>query len=145
MATPEINDWPVDEARLTRGYLPNQRRPHLGIDLAGPKGTKILAAHDGMVIYSGHDFRGYGRMVLIESGDRWASIYGHLDKILIREGQTVKKGDLIGLMGRSGRATGVHLHFEIRKDKGPIDPIPMLPNGPSLVEDIAEHRHESEE
>lgn len=120
-------DWPVDSARMTRGFLPNKRRPHLGIDLAAPKGTPILASQAGTVIYAGREFRGYGKMVLIESGEGWATLYAHFDKILISEGQKVRKGEVIGAMGRSGRATGVHLHFEVRHNRGPIDPLPLLP------------------
>lgn len=121
-------DWPVDRARMTRGFLPNKRRPHLGIDLAAPKGTPILAAQAGTVIYAGREFRGYGKMVLVESGDGWATLYAHFDKILVSEGQKVRQGEVVGAMGRTGRATGVHLHFEIRKNRGPIDPLPLLPN-----------------
>lgn len=120
-------DWPVDRARMTRGFLPNKRRPHLGIDLAAPKGTPILASRSGVVIYRGRDFRGFGRMVMIESGDGWATLYAHLDKFYVEEGQRVAMGDMIGAMGRTGRATGVHLHFEIRKQRGPVDPLPLLP------------------
>lgn len=120
-------DWPVDSARMTRGFLPHKRRPHLGIDLAAPKGTSILAARGGVVIYRGRDFRGFGKMVLIESGDGWATLYAHLDKFYVEEGQRVAMGELIGAMGRTGRATGVHLHFEIRKQRGPVDPLPLLP------------------
>lgn len=120
-------DWPVDRARMTRGFLPKKKRPHLGIDLAAPKGTPILASQSGTVIYAGREFRGYGKMVLIESGDGWATLYAHFDKILVSEGQRVHQGEVIGAMGRTGRATGVHLHFEIRKDRGPIDPLPLLP------------------
>lgn len=120
-------DWPVDRARMTRGFLPNKKRPHLGIDLAAPKGTPILAAQAGTVIYAGREFRGYGKMVLVESGDGWATLYAHFDKILVAEGQRIRQGEVIGGMGRTGRATGVHLHFEIRKDRGPIDPLPLLP------------------
>lgn len=120
-------DWPVDAARMTRGFLPHKRRPHLGIDLAAPKGTPILAAQGGTVIYAGREFRGYGKMVLIESGSGWATLYAHFDKILVSEGQRIRKGEVVGAMGRTGRATGVHLHFEIRKDRGPIDPLPLLP------------------
>lgn len=130
-------DWPVNEARLTRGFLPYKRRPHLGLDLAAPKGTKILASHDGMVIYAGRDFKGFGKMILLESGYGWATIYGHLDKINVHEGQMVKQGESIGLMGRTGRSTGVHLHFEIRKNKGPVDPLPLLPNGEKIARKIA--------
>ncbi|WP_413556998.1 M23 family metallopeptidase [Bdellovibrio sp. HCB209] len=120
-------DWPVDSARMTRGFLPNKRRPHLGIDLAAPKGTPILAAQGGTIIYAGREFKGYGKMVLIESGTGWATLYAHFDKILVSEGQKVRKGEVIGAMGRTGRATGVHLHFEIRRNRGPIDPLPLLP------------------
>ncbi|MFV3409540.1 M23 family metallopeptidase [Bdellovibrio bacteriovorus] len=120
-------DWPVDRARMTRGFLPNKRRPHLGIDLAAPKGTPILASQAGTVIYAGREFRGYGKMVLIESGNGWATLYAHFDKILVSEGQKVRQGEVVGAMGRTGRATGVHLHFEVRKDRGPIDPLPLLP------------------
>ncbi|HWU42654.1 MAG TPA: M23 family metallopeptidase, partial [Bdellovibrio sp.] len=121
-------EWPVDSARMTRGFLPMKRKPHLGIDLAAPKGTPILAAQEGTVIYAGREFRGYGKMVIIESGEGWATLYAHFDKILISEGQKVHKGEVIGAMGRTGHATGVHLHFEIRHNKGPIDPLPLLPH-----------------
>lgn len=123
-------DWPVDDARMTRGYLPKKySRPHLGIDLASNKGTPILAAHDGVVVYTGKDFRGFGKMVLIEGRGGWASLYAHLDKISIKQGTRVRKGEIIGGMGRTGRASGVHLHFELRKDKGPVDPLLYLPAG----------------
>lgn len=120
-------DWPVDRARMTRGFLPNKKRPHLGIDLAAVKGTPILASQAGTVIYAGREFKGYGKMVLVESGDGWATLYAHFEKILVAEGQKVLQGEVIGAMGRTGRATGVHLHFEIRKNRGPIDPLPLLP------------------
>lgn len=126
-------DWPVDEARMTRGYLPKKRRPHLGIDLAAPRGTPILAAQSGTVIYAGREFSGYGNMVLIESGRGWATLYAHMDKIVISEGQKVTQGQILGAMGRTGRATGVHLHFEIRKDRGPIDPLPLLQKGQGIA------------
>jgi murein DD-endopeptidase MepM/ murein hydrolase activator NlpD len=146
-------DWPVDEARLTRGFkIPGKtaplkqvkkskkyaknsrrqkrsRRPHLGIDLAAAKGTAILASQTGTVIYTGKDFRGYGRMVMIESAQGFATLYAHLDKIHVLEGQKVSRGEVIASMGRTGRATGVHLHFEIRDDHGPVDPLHFLPNG----------------
>lgn len=126
-------DWPVDSARLTRGFGYKGRRAHLGIDLAAPKGTPILSAQKGNVIYAGRDFRGFGKMVLIESGYGWATLYAHLDKILVTEGQNVSQGEVIGSMGRTGRATGVHLHFEIRKDRGPVDPLPLLPSGRTIA------------
>jgi murein DD-endopeptidase MepM/ murein hydrolase activator NlpD len=120
-------DWPVDQARMTRGFMPHKRRPHWGIDLAAPKNTTIFASKSGTVIYLGRDFRGFGKMILIDSGNGWATLYAHLEKYYIEQGQKVSQGEPIGAMGKTGRATGVHLHFEIRKDKTPVDPLDYLP------------------
>lgn len=132
-----IFDWPVDRARLSRGYQPKGRRPHLGIDLAAPRKTSVFSAHQGMVIYAGRDFRGFGNMILIESGHGWATLYAHLDKILVSEGQKIKLGEPIALIGNTGRSTGPHLHFEIRKNKGPVDPLLYLPGGMEASRKIA--------
>lgn len=134
-------DWPVTEARFTRGFLPNKkRRPHLGIDLAASKGTPVLAAHDGTVIYTGREFKGYGKMVMIEGREGFATLYAHFSKITIREGEKVRQGDQIGLMGRTGRATGTHLHFEVRTDRGPVDPLLYLPNGAKVAQMAQERK-----
>lgn len=134
-------DWPVDEAKLTRGFLPlRKKRPHLGIDLAAPTGTPILAAHDGTVIYTGRDFRGYGKMIMIEGREGFATLYAHLSKITIQEGDKVHKGDQIGLMGRTGRASGTHLHFEVRTDRGPVDPLLYLPNGAMVARVVSDKK-----
>jgi murein DD-endopeptidase MepM/ murein hydrolase activator NlpD len=138
-------DWPVWEARMTRGYLPQgtkkRRRPHKGIDLAAPRGSAVMTSHDGVVIYTGSAFKGYGKMIMVESvdprdGGNWATLYGHLDKILVYEGKTVKQGEVIGALGNTGRSSGPHLHFEIRRLNGPIDPLPMLPAGEALTNDV---------
>lgn len=125
--------WPVDQARMSRGFNPKLRKPHWGIDLAAPKGTPILAAHDGVVIYTGREFRGFGKMVMIEGGKGWATLYAHFSKITAREGQRVRRGDVIGEMGRTGHATGNHLHFELRSEQGPVDPLDYLPNGSAVA------------
>lgn len=127
-------DWPVDKARLTRGFLPyGKPRPHFGLDLAAPKGTPIYASQGGTVIYAGTGFSGYGRFVIVESESGWATFYGHLDKILVKTGEDVAQGQAIGKMGHSGRASGNHLHFELRQDKKAIDPLAFLPQGSSWV------------
>jgi murein DD-endopeptidase MepM/ murein hydrolase activator NlpD len=126
-------DWPVDDAVMSRGYLPNRKRPHLGIDLAASKNTKIFAAHDGVVIYTGKAFRGYGNLVMIEGAKGWATLYAHFNTVKVKQGQKVSQGQVIGLMGRTGRATGVHLHFEIRKGRGPVDPLLYLPGGTQMI------------
>lgn len=138
-------DWPVWEARMTRGYLPHgtkkRKRPHRGIDLAAPRGSAVMASHDGVVIYTGSGFKGYGKMIMIESkdpgdGGNWATLYGHLDKILVYEGKKVRQGEVMGALGNTGRSSGPHLHFEIRRLNGPIDPLPLLPAGEALTNDV---------
>lgn len=140
-----IFDWPVWEARMTRGFLPRgtkrRRRPHKGIDLAAPRGSAVMSAHDAVVIYTGSGFKGYGKMVMLEStdprdGSNWATLYAHLDKILVYEGKKVKQGEVIGALGNTGRSSGPHLHFEIRRLNGPIDPLPLLPAGEALTNDV---------
>jgi murein DD-endopeptidase MepM/ murein hydrolase activator NlpD len=138
-------DWPVWEARMSRGFLPQgkgkRKRPHKGIDLAAPRGSAVMASQDGVVIYTGSAFKGYGKMIMIESidprdGGNWATLYGHLDKILVYEGKKVKQHEVIAALGNTGRSSGPHLHFEIRRLNGPIDPLPMLPAGEALTNDV---------
>lgn len=121
-------DWPVDQAKINRGFRQNKKRRyrHLGIDFGGQRGTPIKASHDGVVIYAGRAFKGYGNLVIVESRYGFATFYAHLDKKLVKEGELVPRGKKIGLMGRTGRATGVHLHFELRISKLPVDPLPFL-------------------
>lgn len=118
--------WPVKKVRVTQNF---KRYPlHEGIDLGGGKGLPILAAHEGIVVYTGHDFSGYGKMVLLEYNRHWATLYGHLNDISVSEGMVVKPGDRIGSMGNTGRSTGVHLHFELMQNRQPIDPLTVLPS-----------------
>lgn len=130
-------DWPVDEARMTRGFRTKGKRPHHGVDLAAPQGTPILASQTGTVIYTGRDFRGYGKMVMIEGTGGIATLYAHLSKIHVKQGQRIRQGQLVGSMGRTGRATGVHLHYEIRKNNGPVDPLNYLPAGSKFKKFLA--------
>lgn len=137
-------DWPVWEARMSRGFLPKgtkrRRRPHKGIDLAAPRGVPVMASTDGLVIYTGKDFNGFGKMIMIETtgeNSGYATLYAHLDKIVVYDGQKVTQGEVIGALGNTGRSSGPHLHFEIRKSDGiPIDPLPMLPAGKDLTNDV---------
>lgn len=122
-------DWPVDEARMTRGFLLGGRKSHWGIDIANKRGTPILAAERGIVVYTGKGFRGYGNLIVVEHNDEWATLYSHLHKITISEGAIVERGQQIGTMGRTGRASGVHLHFEIRHNRQPVNPLQYLPEG----------------
>jgi len=122
--------WPVAQMKVNRGFSEGIGHDHLGIDMGGHKGDKIYAAHEGVVVYAGHGFRGYGNMVLLEFDKTWATLYGHMSRILVKTGQSVHAGTVIGLMGRTGHATGVHLHFEVIKNKNPVDPAPLLRGDP---------------
>ena len=105
------------------------RRPHRGIDLAASKNTPIYAIDHGIVTYAGHGKTGYGRLVVIKHMNKpYKSYYAHLSRYKVDKGDIVKKGDLVGLMGRSGRATGVHLHLEVRRDDKHINPLDVLPS-----------------
>jgi len=118
--------WPIRRARLTQKFRPAHNPKHEGIDLAASRGTPILAAHHGRVVFSGTRYSGYGRIVLLEFNNTWATLYAHLGKIFVKEGHWVQKGDVIATMGNSGNSTGVHLHFELSQNKQPLDPLAFL-------------------
>lgn len=142
-----IFDWPVWEARMSRGFMPRVKRkgrrasrPHKGIDLAAQRGVPVMSSTDGVVIYTGKDFNGFGKMIMIETvgeSSGYATLYAHLDKIVVYDGQKVNQGEVIGALGNTGRSSGPHLHFEIRKSDGiPVDPLPYLPAGKDLTNDV---------
>ena len=118
--------WPVDYIKLTQSFAPRSNPNHQGVDLGGERGTPIKAAHYGLVIYTGKKYKGYGKMILIEFNEKWATLYAHLDSISVREGDIVNMGNVIGRMGDTGETSGVHLHFELIKDKQPINPLKYL-------------------
>ena len=97
-----------------------------GVDISGAKGTPVLASAAGKVVYSGSGLRGYGRLVIVKHNATWLSAYAHNEKVLVTEGQTVKKGEKIAEMGNSD-SDAVKLHFEIRKQGKPVDPLQHLP------------------
>jgi murein DD-endopeptidase MepM/ murein hydrolase activator NlpD len=100
---------------------------HKGIDIATAHGTTVLAADSGQVIMAGWpDNTGYGNRVIIDHGNGFVTLYGHLSKIFVSSGQTVHRGDQIGQEGSTGRSTGPHLHFEIRKGGVYLNPLSYL-------------------
>ena len=99
----------------------DQMQFHKGVDIAAPMGTDVYCAAQGKVIFAGQK-SGYGNCVIIEHGNGLATLYGHLSKILIDANQQVKIGDVIAKVGSTGRSTGPHLHYEVRKNNTPINP-----------------------
>lgn len=129
---------PVKNYRLTsrfgRRFDPFNGRLalHAGTDLAGSRGEPIYAAADGRIARAGR-FGGYGTMAEINHGKGLATRYGHMSLVLVKPGQRVKQGDMIGRMGSTGRSTGTHLHYEIRVDGQAVNPKPFIDASPYLL------------
>ncbi len=96
---------------------------HPGLDFSAPQGTPIYATAQGVVRIAGNLGNGYGNHVVINHGYQYSTLYGHMYKIKVRAGQTVKRGEVIGYVGNSGKSTGSHLHYEVMKGKKHLDPI----------------------
>ena len=118
--------WPT-KGTLTSGFGKRNGRKHEGIDIAAPKGTAIYAAAAGKVVFSGWGPTGYGKMVIIKHRNHLSTVYAHNSKLLVKKEKQVKQGQKIALMGSTGRSTGPHLHFEVRNDTKPKNPIKYLP------------------
>jgi murein DD-endopeptidase MepM/ murein hydrolase activator NlpD len=137
--------WPIPHAAVSQGFGPTGYAfeaayagfPHFhtGIDLAVPLGTPVFAAADGVVVLARPmtdtigALIGYGNYVIIQHDAGLKTLYGHLLAIGVKEGDQVKRGQLIGLVGSTGNSTGPHTHFEVRIDNSPVDPLQMLPDG----------------
>jgi len=106
------------------------RRNHPGIDINGSTGDPVTAAANGTVVLAGMapaGYSGYGNVVMIDHGGGIATLYAHLSRVDVTMGQTVAQGEQIGAIGATGEATGPHLHFEVRVNNKPTDPVPWLP------------------
>lgn len=117
--------WPVN-GTINSGFGPRGSTFHDGIDIAAPEGTPILAIEAGEVIYS-DQLRGYGNMVIVRHAGGIVSVYAHNEANLVREGQAVARGEVVARVGSTGRVSGPHLHFEIRRNNAAQDPLRYLP------------------
>ena len=122
---------PLTDARLSSGYgmrnhpVLGGRRGHKGVDLAAPTGTPVYATADG-VVRKADWFSSYGKYISIEHGASLQTRFAHLSDMVVSAGDKVKKGDLIGYVGSTGRSTGPHLHYEVRVDGVAVDPSPYM-------------------
>ena len=114
--------WPA-KGGLLRGYGKGERG---GIDIGGRRGQPVVAAKGGRVVYAGSGLTGYGRLVIVKHGERLLTAYAHNERLLVKEGQTVRGGQKIAEMGSTG-ADRVMLHFEVRRDGKPLNPMKYLP------------------
>jgi murein DD-endopeptidase MepM/ murein hydrolase activator NlpD len=122
--------WPI-RGRITSYFgwrfhpILRKKKYHSGLDIASDMGTPIAAADSGIVIFCGRN-GGYGNMIALDHGNEISTVYGHCSVLLVTLGQTVSKGEIIGKVGSTGYSTGPHLHFEVRKEGVPVDPLSSL-------------------
>ncbi len=118
--------WPV-KGRIIAGFGPRSNgTQNDGINLAVPAGTPIKAAEDGVVAYAGNELKGYGNLVLVRHSGGYVSAYANASDLLVKRGDTVKRGQVIAHAGQTGNVTSPQLHFEIRKGSAPVDPTKYL-------------------
>lgn len=131
---------PVDNVKLTSSFgvrsdpFHGTAAMHAGVDIPGPVGTPVYATADGVVGRSGRA-GGYGNLVTVNHGKGIETRYGHLSKILVDANSRVRRGQLIGLMGSTGRSTGSHLHYEVRVDGAAVNPMPFMQNA-SVIDQV---------
>lgn len=112
--------WPVTGTLLT-SYSPKTK----GIDIGGKFGQPIVASADGKVVYAGGGLRGYGKLIIIKHNSQYLSAYAHNNRLIVRDGEWVKRGQVIAYMGKDG-SRGAVLHFEIRSHGNPVNPLNFL-------------------
>jgi lipoprotein NlpD len=116
--------WPTQGQLIGRFAAEDPKRQ--GIGIAGTAGQPVVAAADGVVVYSGAGLVGYGELIIVKHSDEWLSAYAHNRRRLVAEGAAVKAGEQIAELGRSGTSRDM-LHFEIRRNGKPVDPLTILP------------------
>nr|WP_314442747.1 M23 family metallopeptidase [uncultured Sphingomonas sp.] len=133
------SDKPVKTAAFTSSFgvrndpFGRGAAMHAGIDLAGPVGTPIYATADGTVTEAAYNNGGYGNLIKLDHGRGIETRYGHLASYTVRAGERVKRGQMIGRMGSTGRSTGSHLHYEVRIDGRAVNPIPFMRSTDYLI------------
>lgn len=115
--------WPVpSSSRVSSRFGTRWGRPHEGLDIAAQRGAHILASNSGVVVYSGNELGGYGNIIVIAHKGGFFSVYAHNQDNYVTKGQVVKKGQVIGRVGNTGKSTGPHLHFEVRRQGKALNP-----------------------
>ena len=119
--------WPVRRVDISSPFGIRKDGKHTGVDLRNPKGTPIMAAAGGRVIFSGDGPSGYGNTIMIKHDANTITVYAHNSKNMVRENDYVNQGQTVAMVGMTGRATGYHVHFEIRINRKPVNPANLLP------------------
>jgi len=133
--------WPIS-GRLMSGFghrsdpLSGEGAIHTGIDISAPIGTGVKATADGIVMRANWNF-GYGRCVIVDHGNGYQTLYGHLSRIDVIEGQEIRQGEVVGLVGTSGKSTGPHLHYEVHVHSTPVNPYRFLSQTSAMKSGVA--------
>jgi murein DD-endopeptidase MepM/ murein hydrolase activator NlpD len=129
------NIWPVGGKLMQSAYghrtdpFSGEGAFHKGVDISASAGTPVRATADGIIVYSAFE-SGYGRLVVVDHGGGMQTYYAHLSQFFVHSGQEVRRGDIVGAVGSSGRATSPHLHYEVRLGGAPINPYRFLAHAP---------------
>jgi murein DD-endopeptidase MepM/ murein hydrolase activator NlpD len=118
--------WPVRGKVITAYGAKANGKANDGINVAVPEGTPVKAADDGTVTYAGNELKSYGNLVLIKHANGYVTAYAHASELLVKRGDTIKRGQVIAKSGQSGEVQSPQLHFEIRKGQAPVDPLQFL-------------------
>ena len=118
--------WPVQGPVLSSYGTKAAGIANEGIDIGAPKGSPVIAAAPGTVVYAGNDMKGFGNLVLVRHQGDWVTAYAHLDRVMVKKDSILAKGDMVGTVGKTGDAPTPRLHFEIRHAEKPVDPATLM-------------------
>src|SRR5262249_36744682 len=119
--------WPLDAGIVSSEYGARWGKMHKGLDIAADSGEPVYAVAAGEVIYAGSGLSGYGNVVILKHDDQLTSLYAHNSALKVKQGDEVKQGELIALLGSTGHSTGPHVHFEFRQNDAAVNPHSLLP------------------
>ena len=118
--------WPARGRVVTTYGAKTNGKQNDGINIAVPEGTPVKAAEDGVVAYSGNELKGYGNLILVRHANGYVTAYAHASELMVKRGDTIKRGQIIAKSGQTGEVGSPQLHFEIRKGSAAVDPLQFL-------------------
>ncbi len=125
--------WPLTSVQITSGFGSRNGNDHEGVDMKAQTGTPVYASSSGKVLYSGSKLAGYGKLIVLKHESGLSTVYAHNSNLMVRPGTWVKQGQQIALSGNTGRTSGPHLHFEIRRGVRAIDPRELIATSQAAI------------
>jgi murein DD-endopeptidase MepM/ murein hydrolase activator NlpD len=131
LQSPDVGElglaWPVKAGVVFREFSTDERDLHEGISIGAPEDTPVFSAGSGRVLYVGDEGTDFGLLVIVQHSDDVVTVYGHLARAAVKKGQNLKRGEPLGWVGTTGWAESPQVHFQVRKDRRPLDPLTILP------------------